>query len=166
MGTQVLLDDDVRNEIVKRAIKLEMVFSPVNDVLRAILGLTKEEKSGGAYPRSGDAKVSGLLEGLKGTVMSVSPGGMRLGTNGRRWVSDSNVVTVTVQEARAHNLRITVFGRREEFAEMKGSLDIRDDMAGYSRFVVDNESQLPSAIKVIRQSHDFKKARGRLRSRQ
>jgi hypothetical protein len=35
-------------------------------------------------------------------------------------------------------------------------------MAGYSRFNINSESQLPSAIKVIQHSYNLKKERGRL----
>ena len=80
----------------------------------------------------------------------------------RKWVANPNVVTIIVQEPRAHSLRITVYGRPKEFEDIKPSLDIKDDMSGYSRFVLNSESQLPSALKVIQRSYKLKKDRGRL----
>ena len=164
MGKQVTLDDDVFNALVEKAIELDMFFSPVNDLLREILGITKKETDVDSdhYPTSGDPKVQRLLHGLRDTIFSISKDGINYHTNNRRWVANPNTVTITVQDARAHNLRITVYGRPHEFESIKQSLDIQNDMSGYSRFVLNAESQLPAAIKVIQHSYKMKKDRGRL----
>ena len=164
MGTQVILDDDVRNKLVERAIELDMVFSSVNEVLRVILNMTKKgtDVYGDNYPSSMVHKVQDLLDGLRDTIFSISKNGMKFYGKNRRWVANPNVVTITVQDARANNLRITVYGKPYEFEDTKPSLDIKDDMAGYSRFVLNSDSQLPSAIKVIQHSFKLKKNRGRL----
>ena len=164
MGTQVILDDDVRNELIKRAIELDMFFSPVNEVLRVILDITKKgtDVKNDNYPSSRNPEVQSLLDGLRDTIFSISKNGMEFYGKNKRWVANPNVVTITVQDARAHNLRVTVYGRPCEFEEMKPSLDIKDDMAGYSRFIINSEGQLSSATKVIQHSYKLKKERGRL----
>ena len=164
MGTQVTLDDDVRNELIKRAIELDMVFRSVNEVLRVILNMTRKgaDVNSDNYPSSKVHKIQSLLDGLRDTIFSISKDGMKYHSKSRRWVANPNVVTITVQDARAHNLRITVYGRPNEFEGIKPSLEIKDDMASFSRFVLNNESQLPSAIKVIHHSYEIKKDRGRL----
>jgi len=167
MGTQVTLDQDVVFALVEKSIELNMVFSPVNEVLRTILGITKERTdiNSDNYPSSKFNKTQSLLDGLRDTIFSISKDGMKLHNN-RKWVANPNVVTIIVQEPRAHNLRITVYGRPTEFDDIFGGvkslLDIKDDMSGYSRFVLKDESQLPYTIKVIQHSYKLKKDRGRL----
>ena len=164
MGTQVMLDDDVRNELIRRAIELDMVFSSVNEVLRVILNTPEKgtDVNIDNYPRSGVHDVQSLLDGLRDTIFSISKNGMKYYTKNRRWVANPNTVTITVQDARVHNLRISVYGRPHEFEGIKSSLEIQNDMSGYSRFILNSESQLPSAIKVIQHSYKLKKDRGRL----
>ena len=163
MGTQVILDDEVRNELINRAIELDMVFSSVNEVLRVILNMNKKEADVNSnYPSSRIHRVQSLLDGLKDTIFSISKNGMKYYSKNRRWVAIPNVVTITKQDARANNLRITVYGRPNEFEGLKPSLEIKEDMSGYSRFLLNSESQLPSAIKVIQHSYKLKKDRGRL----
>jgi hypothetical protein len=171
MSKQVMLEDDVLNKLKNRAVQLDMVFSSLNDVLRVILNMTEQIEvvhsdctlpiSITNYPSSKIPKVQGLLNNLKETIFDISKNGLKKHSN-KRWVADPNIVTITVQEARARNLRITVYGRPDEFESIKPLFAIKDDMSGYSRFKLDNESQLPSAIKVINHSFDLKKQRGRL----
>ncbi|GEM_PF-2787331 len=178
MGKQVTLDNDVVHELLKRAIKdetlrrlaatgLEANLSPklFGDALREILNIdtSTSSVSQGDYPTSRVSHVQRLLDGLRDTVFNISRNGMV--HKGKKWVANPNVVTITVQDALSHNLRITVYGRPEEFSEVRGALEIKPDMAGYSRFIIDNEHQLPAAIKVIEYSFKLKSKRGRLRNR-
>ena len=168
MGKQITLDDDVFLELVNKAIELNMFFCSANDVLRVILNVKKQETEVNSdnYPSSKVPEIQGLLNGLRDTIFSISKNGMKYHSNNKRWIADPNTVTVTVQDARARNLRITVYGRPNEFKDIfggvKSELEIKDDMAGFSRFVLNNESQLPFAVKVIRHSYNIKKERGRL----
>ncbi|MFC1992059.1 hypothetical protein ACFLVC_05005 [Chloroflexota bacterium] len=163
MGTQIILEDDVRNELIKRAIELDMAFSPINEVLRVILDIVPKrvDVNGGNYPSSKFDTTQNLLDGIRDTIFSISKDGMKLHKN-RKWVASPNVVTIIVQEPRAHNLRITVYGRPEEFGELEQNLDMQPDMNGYSRFVINSESQLPLAKQVIKHSYKLKKDRGRI----
>jgi len=168
MSKQITLDDDVFFELVNKAIELNMFFCSANDVLRVILNVKKQEAEVNSdnYPSSKVPEIQSLLNGLRDTIFSISKNGMKYHRNNRRWVADPNTVTITVQDARSRNLRITVYGRPHEFEEIFGGvkpeLEIRDDMSGYSRFVLNNENQLPFAVKVIQHSYNIKKERGRL----
>ncbi|MFC1984095.1 hypothetical protein ACFLVO_03695 [Chloroflexota bacterium] len=163
MSKQITLEDDVVFELMSRGLELDMAFSSASEILRVILGMsTKTTDTNANYPSSHVSVVQKLLDGLRDTIFSVSKNGMRLYGINKRWVATPNIVTITVQDARAHNLRVTVYGRPSEFEDIKSSLDIKNDMAGYSRFVINSENELPSAIKVIQHSYELKKKRGRL----
>jgi len=164
MGKQVTLDDDVVNELINKAVELDMVFSPVNEVLRVVLNMDKKDKdvSSDNYPNSKVLEIQTMLDGLRDTIFSISHNGMKYHSKNKRWVASPNVVTITVQDKRSNNLRITVYGRPKEFKSIQPVLNIKEDMAGYSRFVLNNSSQLPSAIEVIKHSYKLKKERGRL----
>ena len=168
MSKQITLDDDVFFELVNKAIEVNMFFCSANDVLRVILNVKKKETEVNSdnYPSSKVSEIQSLLNGLRDTIFSISKNGMKYHSNNRRWVADPNTVTITVQDARSRNLRITVYGRPHEFEDIFGGvkpeLEIKDDMASFSRFILNNEKQLPFAIKVIQHSYNIKKERGRL----
>ncbi len=168
MSKQITLDDDVFDKLVDKAIELNMVLCSANDVLKVILNVNKQkaEVNSDNYPSSKVPEIQSLLNGLRDTIFSISKNGMKYHSNNRRWVADPNTVTITVQDARSRNLRITVYGRPHEFEDIfggvKSELEIKDDMASFSRFILNNEKQLPFAIKVIQHSYNIKKERGRL----
>jgi hypothetical protein len=179
MGKQVKIDSDVFRELINRAIdkkaeKTLLVWAldsgkfsnsevNLNEVLRDFLGMSnKEEDVNNNYPSSKVQEVQLLLNGLKETIFNISKNGMRYYTKHKRWVADPNIVTITVQDARAHSLRITVYGRPYEFEEVESSLDIKGDMAGYSRFTINNERQIPATVNVIKHSYELKQQRGRI----
>ena len=147
MGKQVNLDDDVFMEIARRAFESGMVFGSINDVLREILNMGKKDINN--YPSSKVEQVQYFLNALKSPIFKYSKHGMVYHGKSKRWVADPNIVTITVQDARAKNLRITVYGKPEEFESIKGSLRIEDDMAGYSRFLIDSTEQLIPSVNVI-----------------
>jgi len=168
MSKQITLDDDVFFKLVNKAIELNMFFCSANDVLRVILNVKKQgaEVNSDNYPSSKVPEIQNLLNGLKDTIFNISKNGMKYHSNNRRWVADPNTVTITVQDARSRNLRITVYGRPYEFEDIfggvKSELEIKDDMASFSRFILNDEKQLPFAVKVIQHSYNIKKERGRL----
>jgi hypothetical protein len=182
MGKQVTIDDDVINELVKRVFELDLVVRSVIETTSEVLKMTKKGTSVKApsllsptfpnisplsntnsdnYPSSKVLEIQKLLDGLRDTIFNISKDGMKL--KHKKWVADPNVVTITVQDARAKNLRNTVYGRPSEFESIKGSLEIKDDMAGYSRFVIDNVDQLVPAVNVIEHSYKLKNERGRIK---
>jgi len=168
MVKQITLDDDVYLELVHRAIESNMVLCSANDVLRVLLNMSNPDKNVNSenFPSSEVSEVQRLLDGLREIIFTISKNGMQYHSKTKRWVADPNTVTITVQDSRARNLRITVYGRPHEFYELLSgtnmSLDIKPDMSGYSRFVLISENQLPYAVKVIQHSYNLKKARGRL----
>ncbi len=163
MAKEVILDDDVFMELASRAFQRGMVFGTVSDVLRDVLGMG--EKKADNFPSSELREVQYLLDLLRPVIMRISKDGMAYHAKSRKWVAEPNVVTITVQEARAKNLRITVYGRPNEFESVRGPLEIEDDMAGYSRFVIRSAGELPATVKVIERSYELKKERGRLVTR-
>ena len=179
MGTQVKIDNDVFKELINRAIdgkaeKTLLVWAldsgkfsnsevNLNEVLRAFLSMSnKEEDVNNNYPSSKVEQVQYYLNALKSPILEFSKNGMVYHGKSRKWVADPNFVTITVQDARAKNLRITVYGKPEEFESMRGSLKIEDDMAGYSRFLIDSTEKLIPAVNVIKHSYKLKEERGRI----
>jgi len=160
VAEQVTLDDDVFMEIAGRAFELGMVFGSINDVLREILNMGKKEVNN--YPNSKVERVQYFLNALKSPIFKFSKNGMKYHAKSGKWVAEPNVVTIKVQDARAKNLRITVYGKPEEFENIKGSIKIEDDMASFSRFLIDSADQLNLAVNIIKHSYELKKERGRL----
>ena len=160
MGKKVTLDDDVFMEIAGRAFALGMVFGSINDVLREILNMGKKDVNN--YPSSKVEQVQYYLNALRSPIFKFSKNGMVYHGKTRKWVANPNFVTITVQDARAKNLRITVYGKPEEFESIKGSLKIEDDMASYSRFLIESAEQLIPAVNVVRHSYKLKDERGRI----
>jgi hypothetical protein len=175
MGTQVMLDNDVMKALLNKAIDNKDVVAVlcetidsgklshlVNGALRPFLGLeNKGVDVNNNYPSSNVQKVQALLDGLRNTIFNISEDGMKCSNRGK-WVAHPNTITIKVQDSRARNLRITIYGNPEEFSGVKGLLNIERDMASYSRFLLNDENELPSAIKIIQYSYELKKDRGRL----
>jgi predicted transport protein len=176
-GTQIILDEDVFKELIERSItgnaekklllwaihsdELKQQDIELNDLIRGFLGINKHQiDTSNNYPSSKDSKIQHLLDELRSTIFKISSSGLE--RKRKKWVANPNVVTITVQDARAKNLRITVYGKPEEFEGVKDLINIESDMAGYSRFVINNTNQLTTAIKIIEHSYMLKKARGRL----
>jgi hypothetical protein len=179
MGKQLMVDEDVFKALITKALDEDLAKALVmwglesgrfsssefdlNGVMREFLRLdSKIADSNNNYPRSKDGNIQGLLDGLKDTIFSISKDGMVFHEKSRRWVANPNIVTITVQDARAKNIRITVYGRPNDFASMRDALKLEDDMASFSRFLINSTDQLPLAIKVIEHSYELKKERGRL----
>jgi len=160
MPKQVTLDDDVFMEIASRAFGKGMIFASINDALREILNIGGKDLTN--YPSSSVPTVQLFLNALKAPIFDISKSGMTYHQKSRKWVASPNVVTITVQDARAKNLRITIYGRPNEFDNVKGPLKIENDMAGYSRFTVESSDQIFAAKNVIVHSYELKKKRGRL----
>ena len=70
MSKQITLDDDVFDELVYKAIELNLFFCSVNDVLRVILNVKKQETEVNSdnYPSSKVPEIQSLLNGLRDTI--------------------------------------------------------------------------------------------------
>jgi len=173
MTPVIRIDDDVMNELKKRAVDLDMVFSSPNEVLKVVLVLTTADKNlpdlpkkptvarntSGEMPQSSDPEVQELLDGLLQGISDLCSC-FNLAKSGR-WIASPNFMTITVQDARAHNLAITVYGSIDDFKNLQSNVHIQPDRSGYSRFNIDRQDQLPSAIQVIRRAHQLKQKRSR-----
>lgn len=155
MPPVIRIDDDVMNEIKRRAVEYNMVFSTPNDVLKRSLGLEKTVNSQSppskeSAPRSKNPKIQKLIDGLLPTIHSLSDG-LRHYSRSDRWVTyPDNFATIKVQDARVDNLSITVRGKPNKFDEFNHVLSIKADRPSYSRFNIDREDQLAAAIAVIK----------------
>ena len=72
--------------------------------------------------------------------------------------SPENFWTVTVQDKRTKSLRITIYGKPEDFIQPK-DIKIKKDRGSYSNFVIENYEQLPSAKKIILEAMNLKRNR-------
>jgi hypothetical protein len=156
MSPVIRIDDDVRNELVKRAIELNMVFSTPNEVLKVILDLTKTvpQATSSEFPQSADPRVQELLDGMRDVIYTLSPGGLIFHGKSGKWVaSPNNFVAIKVQDKRKRNLVITVYGNPGKFNEICHNLIIKPDRSSYSCFSVDRYDQLPPAMQVIKHAY-------------
>jgi uncharacterized Fe-S cluster-containing radical SAM superfamily protein len=145
MSTVIRIDDDVRNELVRKAVDLNMVFSTPNEVLKVILGLTKSVTKviNSTFPHSENPVVQELIEGLRDTIFNLSPNGLIFHSKSDKWVaSPNNFVTIKVQDKRKSGLAITVYGNPDKFGNIPSDLVIKPDRRSYSRFNIDRENQL------------------------
>jgi hypothetical protein len=71
--------------------------------------------------------------------------------------SPDNFWVVRVQP-RAKSLRIVVYGSPQEHGS-HNSIELKDDMAGYSSFVIDSQDQVREAVTVISNAKRLKDAR-------
>jgi hypothetical protein len=168
MSKQITLDDDVYLNLVEKAIELKMILCSANDVIKVLLSGNEigANRNNENYPSSKLPQVQTLLDGLRDLIFKISPNGMIYHPKHKKWVANPNIVTIIVQDARSRTLRITIYGRPHEFEEIlkdnNSELEIKNDMAGYSRFTINKESQLYYAIPVIQHSYNLKKERGRI----
>ncbi len=168
MAPVIRIDEDVMNELKKRAMEYNMVFSTPNDVLKVILGLTKMDDNQSTpsrkpvpvpnittqFPKSKDPKVQKLIDGLLPTIHSLSKNGLRFYEKSGRWVAyPDNFVAIRVQDARARNLAITVRGTPTKFDDFRHEFDIKPDRPSWSCFRIDREDQLPTAIQMIKRAY-------------
>lgn len=77
--------------------------------------------------------------------------------SGKYVESPDNFWVVRIQP-RAQSLRIIVYGSPRKHGA-KSTIDLKDDMTGYSNFVIARQSQLRDAIDVIRKAKELKEHR-------
>jgi formyltetrahydrofolate synthetase len=157
MTPVIRIDEDVMEELKKKAIELNMVFNTPNEVLKVILGCTRPvyKASDVNFPQSSRPHVQKLLDGIRDVIFKLSPSGLTLSKN-KKWIASPNIVTIKVQDVRKGNLAITVYGEPEDFNRINHNLDIRPDRNSYSGFSIDRDNQLSSAIEVIKYSYQLK----------
>ncbi|MBA7651423.1 hypothetical protein ES703_59242 [subsurface metagenome] len=169
MAPVIRIGDDVMNELKKRAVSLDMVFSTVNDVLREVLELNRTDENAQrdtnkqkpsqltnvTFPKSNNPHVQKLIDGIRPVIFSLSNGGLRLYPKSGKWIAEPNFVAIKVQDARGSNIAITVYGHPEDFETLRHNLNIRADRPGHSRFNFDREEQLQSVIEVIRHAYQL-----------
>ena len=172
MSRVIRVDDDVMEELERRAIELGLVFHTPNDVLRAVLldeARLNERPQGGTLaiaesrPGSGnnvigsaDPRVQALISTAFQNVPELDEATFAYAPSAHRWVSDPNFVAIAVQDARAKNLAFTVFGRPEEFDGFEGSIVLKLDRARWSRFHFDGGTDLHDLRRIVARAKDLK----------
>lgn len=160
MAPVIRIDDDVMEELKKKAIELNMVFATPNEVLKTILKVKENmliKTIDLTFPQSEDANVQKLIDGIRSTILRLSPNGLCYYPKSGKWVATpDNFVAVKVQDKRSKNIAIIVYGNPDEFRKITHNLNIKPDRPGYSRFNIDNENQIQSAIEVIKEAYNLK----------
>jgi len=161
MAPVIRIDDEILAELKKRAIELNLVFSSPNEVLKTLLLSPKDETPdegeptwesvafASAYPSSKNPDLQRLLDGLKSTIFQHSLRGMLYFSNANRWVAAPNAVAISVQDARAQSIAITVYGNPDDFSFLGDKLMMKPDRASYSRFTINSEDQIEAARQAI-----------------
>lgn len=99
-----------------------------------------------------------LGEQLLAAVRREYPGELVYHQKSGKFVESPDNFWVVRIQPRARSLRIVVYGRPEEHSS-KNAIELKQDMASYSSFVIDNEHQIPEAVEVIRQAKRLKDLR-------
>ena len=178
----IRIDDDVLGELQSRAVEFNLVFGTPNQVLRQILGLERpkevndmpnqeqqEHGKSSSYDdqlRSSDPAVQEIINGLKLPLEHLlHSSGNRLMYHriSEKWVAHpNNFVAIKVQEARAKNLYVAVYGTPDDFSNFASSLQIkRERSRSYSGFRINKPDQVAAALQVIKRAYDIKAERGR-----
>ena len=159
MSAVIRVDDGVLNELKRRAVELNMVFNTPNEVLKIILDLatTTPEPTELTFPLSPNPNVQKLIDGIRCTVLNLSTNGLVFHKKSERWVaSPINFVAIKVQDKRKSGLAITIYGDPSKFIDIPQDLKVKPDRSSYSRFNIDREDQLNSAITMIKQAYKLK----------
>ena len=167
MTSTIRIDEQVMEELMKRAVDLGMLFPTPNEVLREILGLSKgeifpsrpglstasEEKDFHLrYPSSKVLGIQQILDAMQPALTVLSTNGFYYDTTGK-WVAyPDNFVTIRTQEARKKDIAITMYGKPLDFEGLQSSLQIKGDRPSYSRFNISSLDQIPEALSLIK--HD------------
>ena len=178
MTPTIRIDEQVMQELKKRAVDIGMVFRTPNEVLREILGLSKgesfplrpalgtasEEKDlHPQFPRSNVLEIQQILDAMQPALAALSTNGFYYDSPGKWVAHPDNFVTIRAQEARKKDIAITMYGKPLEFEGLQPSLQIKGDRPSYSRFNVSSLDQVPEALGLIKHAFNLKKKRGRRR---
>lgn len=99
-----------------------------------------------------------LGEQLLGEIRKEFPGELIFHEKSGKFVESPDNFWVVRIQPRAQSLRIIVYGTPRKHSP-KSAIELKDDMTGYSNFVINNQSQLREAIDVIREAKQLKEHR-------
>ncbi|MBM3948263.1 MAG: hypothetical protein FJ312_03295 [SAR202 cluster bacterium] len=126
------VDDAVMEFLKKRAVELGLVFNTQNAVVRKLLLPQVDEEEmqttrtipearererrveGKRVPHSDNPNVQRLLDSLLPDILRLSTNGLTSCPAIQRWVATPNVVAIRVQDARAGNLAVHVYGEPDD----------------------------------------------------
>ena len=168
------VDDDVIKALKKKAIELDLIFSTPNQVLRTLLCLdvpVQQERNHVMFDTSpqlthaepigeeriftsADPKVRQIIDEFLPhlqNVLSSSKDYLQYYPISGRWISHpNNFVAIKIQQARAKDLSVSVYGRPNDFEEVVDEIELKPDRTNYSRFNLKSQTQVSEAIRIIK----------------
>jgi len=99
-----------------------------------------------------------LGEQLLGEIRKEFPGELVFHEKSGKFVESPDNFWVVRIQPRAQSFRIIVYGTPRKHGA-KSTIELKDDMAGYSNFVINRQAQLNEAIDVIRKAKELKEHR-------
>ena len=173
MAPTIRVDDDVMTQLQEEAIRRGLVFGTPNQVLRHVFRIDGVEGDGKnrdaliahiqgsrqvseQVPRSHKPEVQAILDILLPGLHKIAPR-CDLKKEGERWVMrPNNFATLTVADKRGSHVTVTVYGELNRFSGAATALDIKKDRNSYSRFNIDDVSQVHDAIRVLQTAYELK----------
>jgi hypothetical protein len=99
-----------------------------------------------------------LGEQLLAEIRKEYPGELVFYPNTKKFVESPDNFWVVRIQPRVQSLRIVVYGKPGKHGPKK-LIKLKDDMAGYTTFVIDSQQQIVEALSVIRQAKQLKDLR-------
>ncbi|MBI2846524.1 MAG: hypothetical protein HYX82_01430 [Chloroflexi bacterium] len=176
MTPTIRVDNDVMRRLQEEAVSRRLVFGTPNQVLRRVLGIDHLEdevesrdslvahvqgnrQASEQVPLSHKPEVQAILDQLLLRMSKISTH-CTLKKEGQRWVMrPNNFVALMVADKRESHVTVTVYGEPHLFSDMKTALDMKKDRASYSRFEINDKSQVHDAIAVIQRAYELKTER-------
>jgi hypothetical protein len=116
-------------------------------------------------PSSHEPKVQRLIAQLLPALLGILESSGNVLTRHpitQKWVANpNNFVALKVQDARALNLCLYIYGRPGDFGQLPARLNIKPERAKYSRFNVDSPDQIQDALDMVRRAYDLKQRLGK-----
>lgn len=97
-------------------------------------------------------------EQLLGEIRKEFPGELVFHEKSGKFVESPDNFWVVRIQPRAQSLRIIIYGGPRKHST-KSTIELKDDMTGYSNFVINSQGQLREAIDVIREAKQLKEHR-------
>ena len=169
MAPNIEVDGEVLSAIEERGLGLAQargsaIGITANDVLRSILELDPKKQQNsrkrpapnplltstpGPRPSSVNPKVQLLIESLIYKLENeIGPIEFKRDSTGRWIAHPENFFTIKVQDSRAMNLSITIYGRPDQLSKPH-DIEIKADRPSYSRFSLQSDEHIESAVQII-----------------
>ncbi len=172
MVPTIRIDDKVMEKLKDLAVEHGVIFGSPNEVLRKVFRLDEmsnteigdamlhEQQSFTGYPVSTNPQLQTLLNQLRPELSTLTQR-FEQDSVGRHVSRPENFVTIKVQE-RVQDLAFTVYGRLEDFMDIRVSFEMKPYRSSYySSFKINHVDQISDAVKIIRRARQLRQNRGR-----